>query len=209
MKRSTIAMFLFFLSWIFFHAGMVRAEPSMASPVLPHDIYMEGTYYGKQGITFSLSVTRDNFVKIYSNGIVILGEKDKGEAVYYFINKNKKLITKVSQGNLYRIGEFGNWNSIVGLINLKPGTQLVKEKLFDDKKACMPYEVRGEEKIRVCMNDTYYVPIYIEQDGSVIERTTRLEPFGSSLDTADLLANYLREKYRYIDADDDIAPDAD
>lgn len=194
---------------IFFYGSTAGAEPSVVSFGIPHNVYIEGTYYGRQEIRFSLSVGQDDFVKTYSNGIVILGKKEKGEAVYHFIDKNKKLITKVSQENLYRIGEFINWNSMVGLMNIKPGTQLVKEKVFDDKNACTLYQTEGEGKVRVCMNDSYHVPVFIEQNGVVVERTTRMEAHRAFLDGADLLDKYLREKYRYVDADDDISPDTD
>jgi len=209
MKISIITLSVISLLSIFSYESTARAEPSIGSFGIPHDVYIEGIYYGQQEIRFSLSVAQDNFVKTYSNGIVILGKKQKGEVAYYFIDKNKKLITKVSQGNLYRIGEFINWNSMVGLINMKPGTQLSKEKVFDDKNTCMPYHTEGEEKVRVCMNDSYNVPVFIEQNGVVVERTTRMEPYRAFLDGADLLDKYLKEKYRYVDADDDIAPNTD
>jgi len=209
MKKLNTTLSVISLLCIFSYGSSAEAEPSIVSFGIPHDVYIEGTYYGQQEIKFSLSVAQDNFVKKYSNGIVILGKKAKGEVVYHFIDKSKQLITKVSQGNLYRIGEFINWNSMVGLINMKPGTQLAKEKVFDDKNACTLYQMEGEEKVRVCMNDSYHVPVFIEQNGVVLERTTRMEPYRAFLDGADLLDKYLKEKYRYVDADDDIAPDAD
>ena len=209
MNRSNVALQVISLLGILFYGGTGGTEPSMASPGLPHDVYVEGTYRGNQEITFSLSVAQENFVKIFSNGVVILGERENGEAVYHFIDNDKKLITKVSQRNLYRIGEFRDWDSMVRLIHLRPGTRLVQEKPSDDKKACTLYHVSDEEKIRVCMNDTYHIPVFIEQDGEVVERTTRIEPSASSLDAAGLLNKYLKEKYRYIDADDDISPDTD
>lgn len=188
---------------------MVGAQLSIASPGTPSDAYVEGTYYGSEKISFSLSVTRDNFIKTYSNGITIIGKKDNGEAIYYFINKNKKLITKVSQGNLYRVGEFTSWDSMVGLLNLKPGTKLVKDNQVDEKESCTLYHAEPESMVRICMNDALHVPVYIEQNGTVVERTTRIESFNSSLETTGLLAKYLKEKYRYVDADDDLSPDAD
>ncbi|MBF0505714.1 MAG: hypothetical protein HQL09_02660 [Nitrospirae bacterium] len=176
---------------------------------VPHDIYAEGTYYGAETVTFSLAVAGDNFIKTYSNGTVVAGEKKNGEAVYYFINKNNRLITKVSQENLYRIGEFTNWNNMIGLINLKPGAILVKENKMDRQDACTFYSVENEGKTRACMDDNCHLPVYIEQNGRVIERTSHISPYRSPLDPAALIAEYLRGNYRFIDADDDISPDSD
>ncbi|MGD0282792.1 MAG: hypothetical protein ABSB95_10560, partial [Dissulfurispiraceae bacterium] len=124
-------------------------------------------------------------------------------------DKNKKLITKVSQENLYRIGEFTNWNNMVGLINLKPGSKLIKENETDEKHTCTLFSVENEEKTRVCMDDKLHMPAYIEQNGRTIERTTYMGPGRSNSDTDDLPGKYLRENYRYVNADDDLSPDAD
>ncbi len=184
------------------------AEQSAATSV-PRDVYVEGTYYGSRTVTFSLSVAGDSFVKTYSNGLIIIGRKKNGEAFYYFIDKNKRLITKVSQENLYRMGEFTNWNNMAGLINLKPGSKLIKENETDKKHACTVYSVENEEKARVCMDDNWHMPAYIEQNGHVVERTTYLGPGRSYSGLDDLPGKYLRENYRYVNADDDLSPDSD
>ena len=191
-----------------FCGNALATEQSVAVSI-PHDVYVEGTYYGSPKVTFSLSVAGDSFVKTYSNGVVIIGKKENGGAFYYFIDKSKRLITKVSQGNLYRIGEFTNWNNMVGLINLKPGAKLIKENETDKERACTLYSVENEEKTRVCMDDNLHMPAYIEQDGRVIERTTYIGPGRSNSDADDLPGKYLRENYRYVNADDDLSPDAD
>jgi|GEM_PF-6663413 len=191
-----------------FCGGTCAAEQSAATSV-HYDVYVEGTYYGSPTVTFSLSAARDSFVKTYSNGVVIIGEKKNGETFYYFIDKNKRLITKVSQENLYRLGEFTNWNNMVGLINLKPGSKLVKENETDKKYACILYRVENEEKTRVCMDDNFHMPAYIEQNGRVVERTTYMGAGRSYSYPDDLPGKYLRENYRYVNADDDLLPDAD
>ncbi len=191
-----------------FCGNALAAEPSAAAG-LPRDLYVEGTYYGSRTVSFNLSVARDSFVKTYSNGVVIIGKKDNGEAFYYFIDKSKRLITRVSQENLYRIGEFTNWNNMVGLVNLKPGSKLIKENETDKKYACTLYRVGHEEKTRVCMDDNLHMPAYIEQNGHVIERTTYMGPGWSYLDMDDLPGKYLRENYRYVNADEDLSADAD
>jgi len=191
-----------------FCGNVLAAEQSVAVSV-PHDVYVEGTYYGSRTVTFSLSVAGDSFVKTYSNGVVIIGEKKNGETFYYFIDKNKRLITKVSQENLYRIGEFTNWNNMVGLINLKPGSKLIKENETDKKHACTLYSVENEEKTRICLDDNLHIPAYIEQNGHVVERTTYMGPGRSYSYPDDLPGKYLRENYLYLNADDDLSPDAD
>ena len=188
--------------------GKALAAEQSATGGLPRDVYVEGTYYGSRTVTFSLSVAGDRFVKTYGNGLVIIGKKENGEAFYYFINKNKRLITKVSQENLYRIGEFTNWNNMVGLINLKPGSKLIKENGTDKQYACTLYHVENEDKSRVCMDDNLNMPVYIEQNGRVIERTTYMGPGRPYLYPDDLPGKYLKN-YRYVNADDDISPDAD
>ncbi len=205
-SASTFAMIALLCSA--FYGNALAAEQS-ATASLPRDLYVEGTYYGSRTVTFSLSVAGDSFVKTYSNGVVIIGKKEKGAAFYYFIDKSKRLITKVSQENLYRVGEFTNWNNMVGLINLKPGSKLIKENETDKKHACTLYSVEHEEKTRVCMDDNLHIPAYIEQNGHVVERTTYMGPGRSYLDPADLPGKYLRENYRYMNADDDLSPDAD
>ncbi len=189
--------------------GSTFAEEQSAATSLPHDVYVEGTYYGSRTVTFSLSVAGDSFVKTYSNGVVITGKKENGEAIYYFIDKSKRLITKVSQENLYRIGEFTNWNNMAGLINLKPGSKLIKENETDEKHACALFSVENEEKTRVCMDDKFHMPAYIEQNGRLVELTTFIGQGRSKSDTDDLPGKYLRENYRYVNADDDLSPDAD
>jgi hypothetical protein len=189
--------------------GNARAAEQSVAASVPHDVYVEGTYYGSRTVTFSLSVAGNSFVKTYSNGIIIIGRKEKGEAFYYFIDKNKRLITKVSQENLYRIGEFTNWNNMVGLINLKPGSKLVKENETDEKYACTLYNVENEDKTRVCMDDNLHIPVYIEQNGHAVERTTYMGPGRPYLDPDSLPGKYLSENYRYVNADDYISPDAD
>ncbi len=191
--------------------GNTLAAEQSAALGIPNDVYVEGTYYGSQTVTFSLSVSRDSFVKTYSNGVVIVGKKDNGESIYYFIDKSKRLITRVSQGNLYRIGEFTNWNNMVGLINLKPGAKLLKENETDTKHSCTLYSVENEERTRVCMDDNFHMPAYIEQNGRAMERTTYMGTGRGRLDSDpdDLPGKYLRENYRYVNADDDLSPYAD
>ena len=98
---------------------------------------------------------------------------------------------------------------MVGLINLKPCSKLIKENETDKKHACTLYRVEHEEKTRVCMDDNLHMPAYIEQNGLVVERTTYMGPGRSYLDPDDLPGKYLRENYRYMNADDDLSPDVD
>lgn len=209
MKDSNIIIFFMLPLLCIFCSGMAGAEPSIVSGGSLQDMYIEGTYYGRQNITFSLSAAKDNFVKTYSNGVVIIGEKEKGDVIYHFIDTNKRLITKISQGNLYRMGEFANWDNMVGLISLTPGAKPAQGESFDEQNECTFYNAGHEGKVRVCMNDLLHVPVYIEQNGVVVERTTRMEAHKSCPAAADLLRRYLEEKYRYVDADDDISTDAD
>src|SRR5208282_2846516 len=109
----------------------------------------------------------------------------------YFIDKSKKLITKVSQENLYRIGEFTNWNNMVGLINLKAGSKLTKDNELDKRHGCSLYSVENDEKTRVCMDDNFHMPAYIEQNRHVVERTTYMGPGRSFSDPGDLAGKYL------------------
>ena len=76
-------------------------------------VHVEGEYYGKPTIAFSLLMTKDRFVKSYSNGVTIAGTKTARGAIYYFVKYDGKLVIKVNQDNLYRIGEVSNPSSAV------------------------------------------------------------------------------------------------
>ena len=69
---------------------------------------------------FSVDVSQDRFIKTYNDGLTIIGVKVMDSVTYYIINSNKKAVLKVSQTNLYKTGQFFNWDSITGLVNL-PG----------------------------------------------------------------------------------------
>jgi len=171
-------------------------------------VYMEGTYFGEKTVTFTIAQTKNEFVKTYDNGIQIVGEKKKGDCVYYIIDTNKRLITKVSQSNLYRIGMFLDWNAMTGLINLMPGTKLMKERESDSGSACEWYRVENK-KTRICMNTEFNLPVAIEENGITVERTFRLEGSDSITSAESVVAKYLRQSYRFVDADEDISPDVD
>jgi len=185
------------------------ASPHIACAAsVPSTVQVEGEYYGKETIVFSLRMTQDRFVKSYSNGVTIAGMKTARGPVYYFVKKDGKLIVKVSQDNLYRIGEVTNWETMTRLTTFVDDAHLVKENRTDTEHSCRWYNAE-KEKVRLCMNEQFGLPVYLESKGKIIMRANRMNYTNASVDPETLVNTYRRTGYRFIDADEDISPDMD
>jgi len=175
----------------------------------PHDaLQAEGEYYGKETITFSLVMTQDRFIKSYSNGVTVTGIKTAQGPIYYFVKSKGRIIVKVSQDNLYRIGEMNNWETMTRLTRFVDGAGLVKENRTDRENSCRWYSVE-KERVRLCMNEQFRLPVYIENKGKTIAHVKRISYTKTPVDPKTVVDRYLKEGYRFVDADEDISPDTD
>ncbi len=171
-------------------------------------LQVEGEYYGKEAVVFSLLMTQTRFVKSYSNGITITGVKTANGPVYYFIKSDGKLIVKVSQDNLYRIGEMTNWEMMTKLTRFGDGAGLVSENKSDTENACRWYRAEKEE-VRLCMHERFKLPVYVESKGKIVAHIKKMNYTKAPVDPKKIIDRYVKEGYRFVDADEDISPDTD
>jgi len=193
------------LLW-FFLISIVAHTACAASP--QSAVHVEGEYYGKETVAFSLFMTKDRFVKSYSNGATIVGMKTGRGPIYYFVKNDRKLIMKVSQDNLYRIGEVSNWETMTRLTRFLGDIGLVKEKRIDAEHACQWYNAE-KEKVRLCINEEFRLPVYIESKGKLVAHVKKMNYTKAAVDPEKVVKDYLKNGYRLVDADEDISPDMD
>jgi len=181
----------------------------MACAAGPQDaLQAEGEYYGRETIAFSLVVTQDRFIKSYSNGVTITGTKTAQGPIYYFVKSDGRLIVKVSQNNLYRIGEMTNWETMTRLTRFIDGAGLVRENRTDAENSCRWYSVE-KEKVRLCISERFRLPVYVESKGKTIAHVKKMSYTKASVDPRTVVDHYLKDGYRFVDADEDISPDTD
>ena len=171
-------------------------------------VHVEGEYYGKPTIAFSLLMTKDRFVKSYSNGVTIAGTKTARGAIYYFVKYDGKLVIKVNQDNLYRIGEVSNWETMTRLTRFLYDAGLVKENGIDAEHSCQWYNAE-KEKVRLCINEEFRLPVYIESKGKLVAHVKKMNYTKAAVDPEKVVKDYLKNGYRLVDADEDISPDMD
>ena len=171
-------------------------------------IQAEGEYYGKETVAFSLLMTKDRFIKRYSNGVTIVGMKTARATLYYFVKDSGKLIIKVSQDNLYRIGEVSNWETMTRLTRFLDDASLVKENRIDAEHSCQWYSAE-KEKVRLCINEEFRLPVRIESNGKTVAYVRKIKYTKAPVDPRKVVKDYLKNGYRFVDADEDISPDMD
>ncbi len=174
----------------------------------PVNVSINGYYYSNQQKSFSLDVSQDRFVKVYSDGVSIVGIKGKDAPVYYIIDANNKTVMKVSQVNMYRIGQFFSWNTMTTLVDLPDTTAVIPEGKIKD--GCTMYNV-AKSGVELCINDNYQIPITMLKNGIPVARVMSVKPLSGNLATrADAMILECRQQhYKFLDVDSDIGPDSD
>lgn len=191
-------------------AAHVSAEPLFVQDILksPVNVSIKGIYYSSPEKGFSIDVSTDRFMKVYSDGVTIIGVKSKDTPVYYIVDENKKTVVKVSQSNLYRIGRFFDWNNMTTLVDLPGNTPVVaRSKTGSD---CTTYNV-DKADIALCVDVNYHIPLRISQKGATVARVTSVRPLEKDLRAeADSMILSCRQKhYNFLDADSNLSPDSD
>jgi len=189
-------------------SAQLRLKDILTSPV---NLSLSGTYYsvepGKQKM-FSVDVSQDRFIKTYNDGLTIIGVKVMDSVTYYIINNNKKSVSKVSQSNLYKTGQFFNWDSITSLVNLPGDTSVTAGSTAKD--SCTMYNI-ADAGVRLCVDVSHHIPLLMEQNGSLVARVSCVKSLSFDLKAkADSIILACKQKdYTFIDVDSDMDPDAD
>jgi hypothetical protein len=191
-------------------SGYASSAPLSLGDIVkpPVNISISGYYYSNRQKSFSLHVSQDTFVKIYSDGVSILGIKRKDAPVYYLIDANKKTVLKVSQVNIYRIGQFFNWNTMTTLLDLPANTDVFPQnKMKDD---CMMYNV-AKSDVELCVDGNHHIPINIVKDGITVARVVSVKPLGGDLKARveAMILECRQQHYNFLDVDSDIGPASD
>lgn len=196
------------LLWL--HAARVSAAQTVISDIIrpPVNLSLNGVYYPDPRKNFSVDVSGDRFIKDYSDGTTIIGIRGQGETVYYIIDRKKQMVLKVSQTNLYRIGQFFNWETITSLTDLPADAAVIAGG--KGKDGCTLYAVAGSD-VELCVDGNHHVPVVMTKKGEDVARITSVKPLGYDLkarvDTT--LLECRQRSYIFFDADSEIGPDAD
>ena len=188
-------------------SAQLRLKDILTSPV---NLSLSGTYYsvepGKQKM-FSVDVSQDRFIKTYNDGLTIIGVKVMDSVTYYIINNNKKAVLKVSQSNLYKTGQFFNWDSITGLVNLPCDTSVTAGSKARD--GCTMYN--ADAGVTLCVDVSHRIPLVIEQNGTMVARVSSVKSLSFDLKakTDSIILACKQQSYTFIDVDSDMDPDAD
>ena len=177
----------------------------------PVNLTISGTYYsvepGKQKI-FSVDVSPDRFIKTYNDGITIVGVKDMDLVTYYIIDNNKKAVLKVSQTNLYKTGQFFNWDSVTSLVNLPGDTSVAAGS--KSKGGCTIYDV-ADTGVKLCVDVSHHIPLVMEQNGTMVARVSSVKSlsFDIKAKADSIILACKQQDYTFIDVDSDMDPNAD
>jgi len=210
-SMSAAAIFLSLL----FHAPTAGASPAQLRlrdiVTAPVNLSINGTYFPAERAkqkTFSVDVSQDRFIKTYSDGISIVGVKVRDSVTYYIIDNNKKSVLKVSQTNLYKTGQFFNWDSITGLVNLSGDTLVTAGT--ETKDGCTMYNAVSAG-VKLCVDASHQLPLVMEQNGTMVARVSSVKPLNFDLKakTDSLILACKQQNYTFIDVDSDMDPDAD
>ncbi|HME45680.1 MAG TPA: hypothetical protein VKF36_21490 [Syntrophorhabdales bacterium] len=176
----------------------------------PQDaLHAEGEYYGKETVAFSLLMTPDRFIKSYSNGVTVTGTKTAQGPIYYFVKSDGRLVVKVSQDNLYRIGEMTNWETMTRLIRFIDGAGLVRENRTDTENSCRWWYSVEKEKVRLCMNEPVQASVLRGEQRKNNRPRQKMSYTKASVNPRTVVDHYLKDGYQFVDADEDISPDTD
>jgi len=213
MKIYSIVNTVTLFSWL----AILCASSAYASPALlsigdivkpPVNISISGYYYSNRQKSFSLDVSQDSFVKVYGDGVSIVGIKGKDAPVYYLINANKKTVLKVSQVNIYRIGQFFSWNTMTTLLDLPATTDVIP--LSKRKDDCMMYSVARSD-VELCVDGKQQIPIHIVKNGITVARVMSVKPLSGNLKARvdAMILECRQQHYNFLDVDSDIGPASD
>ena len=189
-------------------SAQLRLKDILTSPV---NLSLSGTYYsiepGKQKM-FSVDVSQDRFIKTYNDGLTIIGVKVMDSVTYYIINNNKKSVSKISQSNLYKTGQFFNWDTITSLVNLPGDTSVTAGSTAKD--GCTMYNI-ADAGVRLCVDVSHHIPLLMEQNGTMVARVSSVKSLSFDLKAkADsIIVACKQQDYTFIDVDSDMDPDAD
>lgn len=199
-----------FAATLFFPLAQASAAELRLAEIVkpPVDISLSGYVYSDGKKTFSLDVSRDRFIKAYGDGVTILGFKERESAVYYLVDWNKKTVSKISQGNLYRIGQFFSWSSMTTLLDL-PGTTAVvprPEKAGD----CAHYQVENSD-VELCVDESRHMLRKMTKKEQTIAQVTTVKQLSKDLkNRSDAIIRACREQhFNFQDIDAELSPDAD
>ena len=191
-------------------AALASSTPLRISDLIkpPAGITVGGEYYSEPKKSFTLEVSADRFIKTYDDGVTILGMKDAQAPTYYFLNEHKKTLLKISQGNLYKIGQFFNWNTMTELVDLPAGAELTRHAGKNDDCAC--YGVAGSDT-ELCIDESRQMMCTLSEKGKLLARVTSFKPPAHDLKERieAVIDSCRRRHYQLIDVDSDLAPDAD
>jgi hypothetical protein len=191
-------------------SARASAAPLRLSDVVkqPVDISISGDYYSGQQKSFALDVSADRFIKVYSDGATIIGLKGKEAPSYYVIDHKNKTVLKISQGNLYRTGQFFNWSTMTTLIDLPGATEV--SPLAGKADDCTGYSIANSDT-ELCIDGNRRILRKLWQKGKVVAQVTAIKQLSKDLkeQSEALILNCRRQHYRFIDVDSDLAPDAD
>ena len=189
-------------------AAQLHLQDIVTAPV---NLSISGTYYsvelGKQKM-FSVDVSQDRFIKTYNDGLTIIGVKVMDSVTYYIINSNKNAVLKVSQTNLYKTGQFFNWDSITSLVNLPDDTSVTAGSTAED--GCTIYNV-ADAGVKLCVDPSHHIPLVMEQNGTMVARVSSVKSLSFDLNAkADsIILACKQQDYTFIDVDSDMDTDAD
>lgn len=174
----------------------------------PVNISISGYYYSNQQKSFSLDVSQNRFVKVYSDGVSIVGIRERDATVYYIIDANKKTVLRVSQINIYRIGQFFNWNTMTTLLDLPITTTVIPQGKAKDN--CTMYNVAATD-IQLCVDGNHQIPINMMKNGTTVARVMSVKPLNGDLKArADaIILECQQQHFNFLDVDSDIGPDSD
>ncbi len=195
----------------------VMADASSAQLLLqdivtaPVNLSLSGTYYavetGKKKM-FSVDVSQDRFIKTYNDGLTIVGVKVMDSVTYYIINNNKKVVLKVSQTNLYKTGQFFNWDSITELS--QSARRYSCKRCGCGKGACTMYNV-ADADVKLCVDGSHHIPLVMEHNGTMVARVSSVKSLSFDLKAkADAIILACKQQdYTFIDVDSDMDPGGD
>jgi hypothetical protein len=215
MKINTFILSAAICLSLVYHVPIVDAAATQFSlrdiVAAPVNLSISGIYNSSEPANqkkFSVDVSKDRFIKTYSDGITIVGVNVQNDVTYYIIDNNKKAILKVSQTNLYKTGQFFSWNSITSLVNLPGNTSVALGSEVRD--GCTMYNADGPG-VKLCVDVSHHIPLLMEHDGVIVAQVSSVKPLsfdlGAKVDSIILACR--KQAYTFIDVDSDMDPDAD
>jgi hypothetical protein len=171
--------------------------------------------YTAGGVEHRMEVWRDGDRRVKrrtDDSVETYAFHDAGDAEFHMsiLDMKKRIHTRISRTNLYRIGNFTDWFNLGhGLRHPKGKYQLTSVAVPKDVpkplQSCTWYELsKGEHASRICWSTQSHVPMLIaSEDGKVIWRITGIDYKPIPAKTFDVHD----EGFVRNDANQDIEPD--